>query len=243
MLTAILTAPILAAALATPLLIVAQWDFNGPSTAEVPGGPAAPNPSIGSGTASVTFYDTRSMFVGGLGSSDPATTMPPNYSWSTRGYPEQEPNKTVGVQFVVSTAGLANISISYDVQHHRWSSRYQRLQYSVDGIHFLDADVFDGELSNGLAVWFNQRTVDLGGMPGVNDNPHFAFRIVAEWESTAIGSGADAYVASDPSSVFASGGTWRFDMVTVSGTIIPEPSVVALAGCSLAALFLFRRRP
>jgi len=52
----------------------------------------------------------------------------------------------------------------------------------------------------------------------VSNNPNFVFRIVAEFQSTATGSGSAAYVAAYSGSTYAPSGTTRFDMVTVSGT-------------------------
>ena len=51
----------------------------------------------------------------------------------------------------------------------------------------------------------------------VNNQANFAFRIVSEFQSTATDSGNPQYVATGAGSTYAPGGTWRFDMVTVSG--------------------------
>jgi hypothetical protein len=61
----------------------------------------------------------------------------------------------------------------------------------------------------------------------VNDNPSFAFQIVAEFESTATGAGNTNYVGA--AGTYSTGGTIRFDMVTVSGTAIPTatPPVIS----------------
>lgn len=84
-------------------IIVTQWDFNGPSTGEVPGGPTNPTPSIGSGTASL--LGVTATFASGVasgGSSDPVNTAPPNYAWNTTGYAAQGAESGErGVQFAV----------------------------------------------------------------------------------------------------------------------------------------------
>ena len=62
-------------------------------------------------------------------------------------------------------------------------------------------------------------TSDLSGIPGVNNNANFAFRIVSEWEATAIGNNNSNYVATVTSYVPSgtSSGTVRFDLVSVFG--------------------------
>jgi hypothetical protein len=66
---------------------------------------------------------------------------------------------------------------------------------------------------------FEPKTNSLAGFPGVNNNSNFAFQIVAEFESTAMGTGGTNYVGAN--GTYGTGGTVRFDMVTVSGTAIP----------------------
>jgi hypothetical protein len=74
---------------------------------------------------------------------------------------------------------------------------------------------------------FEAKTNNLGGIGGVNDNPNFGFRIVAEFESTAITNANAQYVGAAGS--YAPGGTVRFDMITISGTLIPLPGPAAPA--------------
>ena len=61
----------------------------------------------------------------------------------------------------------------------------------------------------------------------MNDNANFAFRIVTEFESTAIGSGSAAYIGA--SNTYGTGGNLRYDMVTVYGTPIVTSGPPALA--------------
>ena len=133
--------------------------------------------------------------------------------------------------------GYQNITIGYDLRHSNTSSRYEALQYSLDGVNFTTAAFFSGAAGD---TWFNGRTADLSAIPGANNNPLFAFRVVAAFESTATGAGAAAYAAS--STTYAPAGTWRFDMATVGGTLIPEPGSLALAGLAGLAMAFRRRR-
>lgn len=217
---------------------ISLWNFNSnPSDANT--GTGLLTPAIGSGTASLLGGVTGSFSSGDAsgGSSDPATGD--DSGWQTTTYAAQGvENKSRGGQFNVSTVGFGNIQVSFDTRHSNTSSKYQRFQYSLDGLTFVDSSVFSATTGD---TWFNGRSVDLSSISGVNNNPNFAFRIVSEWESTATGSGANAFVASSATGTYAGTGTWRFDMVTVSGAVVPEPTALSLAGLGLAML-IFRQR-
>jgi len=126
------------------------------------------------------------------------------------------------VRFNVSTAGRQNILIRWDQRESSTGSKYVRLQYSADGTTFLDFPTATSVSSTS----FEAKTNSLASCPAVNDNPNFAFRIVAEFESTAAGTTNQAYVGN--TSAYGTGGTIRFDMVTVSGTpILTAPNITA----------------
>jgi hypothetical protein len=215
---------------------VTQWNFNS-VVPDANTGTGTTLPSTGVGTASLVGGITSSFSSGdaNLGSTDPATGDDSGLQTTT--YPAAATNDlSAGVRFDAPTVGYQNISIGYDLRHSNTSSRYEALQYSLDGVNFTTAAFFSGAMGD---TWFNGRTADLSSIAGANNNPLFAFRVVAAFESSATGAGPAAYAAS--STAYAPGGTWRFDMATVSGTLIPEPGSLALA--SLAGLALaFRRR-
>lgn len=220
---------------------ISLWNFNSnPADGSSATGTTAP--ALGSGTASLIGGVTGAFGSGDAngGSSDPFTSSPTDDSgWQTTGYAATSgANKSTGVQFNVSTLGFTDIKLSFDIRHSNTSSRYERVQYSLDGLNFIDSVGFTGAAGD---TWFNNRLADLTGIAGVANNPNFAFRIVSEWESTATGSGADAFLASNLTGTYATSGTWRFDMVTVSGVVVPEPTALSLAGVGLAVL-AFRQR-
>jgi hypothetical protein len=193
---------------------VAEWNFNSP-TPDNDTSTGSTNASTGSGIASVVGA-VNSSFSSGDTKSDSAPSAD-NSGWQTTHYPAvASTNKTDGVKFDVNTLGFENISISWYQRNSASASRYSRLQYTIDGTTFVDADV--------SAIYvdsvFTNKTVDLSSVPGVKDNARFGFRIVAEWENTASGSGTNAYVATKPGSNYSTAGTVRFEMVTVSGTAI-----------------------
>lgn len=202
----------LTVALSASADIIAQWNFNSvpPDTATSTG---TTNPSVGTGSA-VYIGGTAAPSTGAFASgsaNDPATSD--NSAWNTSNYPPQgQSNKTAGVQFSVSTVGFESITVSWDQRNSGTASKYSRFQYSLDGSNFIDSAMFSlGDLL------FASRTVNLTPALGANNNPNFVFRIVSEFERTATGSGVDQYVGT--TSGYNVGGTTRFDMLTVSGSL------------------------
>lgn len=213
--------------------IITQWDFNGTSATTVPGGTSSPLPSIGAGTASLIGGATSPSFNTGVGSSDPNLTAPPNYAWQTTTYPAQGTgSNTRGVQFAVSTVGYLNIVITFDTRHSNTSSAWVALDWSPDGgTNWFNAGNFQATAGD---TWFNGRTS--GVLPAAaNNNPNFVFRM-----TSIFAPGTSTYVPSNPASSYATTGTLRWDMVTVSGEVIPTPGTVALL--ALGGLLASRRR-
>jgi endonuclease/exonuclease/phosphatase family metal-dependent hydrolase len=208
--------------------VIAQWDFNSPT----PDGNTATGttaPSLGTGTASLIGGTTQA-FAGGS-STDPAPSSD-NSGWNTTTYPASgASNKTAGVQFNVSTAGRQNISIRWDHRVSNTGSKYARLRYTTNGTTFVDYPAATVETAGAI---FEPKTNSLAGLPGVDNNPLFAFQIVAEFQNTATGSGSAAYYAVN--GTYATTGTTRFDMVTVSGTAIPPANPPAPPLLSASAL-------
>ena len=211
--------------------VIAQWDFN-----SVPPNGTPTNgttiPSIGTGTASLVTALTPS-FAGGS-TTDPASAGTDNSGWNTTGYPAASSgNKTAGVRFDVSTLGRQNLTVRWDQRVSNTGSKYSRLQYTTNGSSFID---FPTSVAVVTATVFEAHTNNLSALPGVNNNASFGFRIVNEFESTAIGSGASAYAGA--SSAYATGGTTRFDMVTLFGdaiTVSNPPAITpALTNAALS---------
>ena len=195
---------------------IAQWNFSNTN-----GSTTSPAPSTGSGLASLVGGTIPASPVWATGSStDP---NPTNSGWNTTSYPSQGTgNKTAGVQFKVSTLGWQNLVIRWDMRASNTGSKYSRLQYTTNGTTFID---FPTATSlSGTA--FESKTNSLASTPGVNNNPNFAFRIVAEFESTAVNNTNANYAASTS---YGTGGTLRFDMVTISGIpVTPAGAAPAL---------------
>lgn len=203
---------------------IAQWDFNSP-TPDNNTTTGTLNPAMGTGTTTYiggTTAGGATPYVGGS-STDPNTAD--NTAWTTTGYPAiSSANKTAGVRFDVSTAGKQNITIRWDQRASNTGTKYVRLRYTTNGTDFID-------YPTALAVAgasFESKTQSLAGFVGVDNNRKFGFCIVAEFESTATGDATAKYAAATTGSTYASTGTLRFDMVTVTGSDIPAPLAATL---------------
>jgi hypothetical protein len=211
-------------------VVIAQWNFNSIAPdANVATGTTAP--SVGSGAASLAG-GTSATFATGDTVLDPVGTTD-NSGWNITSYPAAGvSNRTAGVQFNVSTAGRQNIVVTWSQRASNTGSKYVRLQYSTNGITFTN---FPTAVSMNAATVFESKTNSLAGFAGVNNNSNFAFRIVSEWEGSAANTANNNYVAANPGSTYGggpSGGTLRFDMITISGTAIvtnsaPIPPVMS----------------
>jgi hypothetical protein len=213
---------------------IGLWTFN----STPPDGSTATGsllPSVGAGVATMVGGISGS-FAAGTG-ADPG---PDNTGWSTSGYPAAAAgNKTAGVEFRVSTRGYTNVAISWEQRASGSASRYSRLQYSVNGLEFVDASPVIQLSSNNT---YYAQSIALAALPGVDDNPSFAFRIVAEFESTATGIGAAGYVTPLGAN-YSGSGTVRYDLVQIVGdplrpdntppTIEPIPDMVTVENGSI----------
>lgn len=198
--------------------IIAQWNFNSP-TPDGDTGTGSLVPSSGQGTASLLNGTSGTFATGCTNDSAPAAD---NSGWNTAYYPAQgTSNKMAGVQFNVSTLGYSDIVIRWDHRVSSSASKYCRLQYSTDGVTWTDYPQPIAAMAvSSRANYFEAQTNTLVGVPDVENCAGFSFRVVAEFESTAVG-GGDNYVTTYATNNYSRSGTIRFDMVTVIGTAIP----------------------
>lgn len=187
---------------------IAQWTFDSETL----------TPDIGSGTAD-PIGGTTTAYAGG----NPSTGR----GWNTTPYPEQSTlSGTAGVQFTVSTSGYSNVVVSWDNRHSNTAANRIRLQYTLNGDDWVNfeasetnaVNTLDGVpagfdngryITNAGAVWF-VRSADFTAITGANDNAAFAIRLVTEFEDGASYGSAGG-------TTYGTGGTIRFDNVTLTG--------------------------
>lgn len=237
--------------------IITQWNFNSnPPDGNTSTGTLTP--STGAGSIGL-FGGTTATFAGGIltpsASTDPAPAAD-NSAWNVTTFAPTAANMSRGIEGFVSTSGYTNIKVRWDQRHSNSSSRFVAFFYTLDGganwtqatNSMLTAGTVNGTLNpsddsvNGDYFeggsgdrFHNLRTVDLSSIGGAGNNFGFGFRVLA-----AYGPTASSYTGTN--GAFAATGTWRFDMFTVEGTAIPEPTAASLLGLLSLALVGYRRR-
>jgi hypothetical protein len=213
----------------TPSVELTRWDFNATNIYTATN-PAA---SIGIGTATPGPNPAVTNFIFAPGALfDPSQVVAgaTNQAMELNGFPAAITNKTAGFQYNTSTLGYKDILLTWSERHSATASKYMRVQYSTNGVDFIDGDVVTFS-----QVAYQFYSSNLGTNPGVANNPNFAFRVVAEWESSAIGTVNSNYDGT--SSGFGATGTIREDLMTVFGNplslILPIPLHLQLAGTNV----------
>ncbi|HOZ75229.1 MAG TPA: T9SS type A sorting domain-containing protein [Flavobacterium sp.] len=203
---------------------IAQWNFNGPSNTEVPGGVSSPTPSVGAGSAELVALTLAATFASGnttVGTLETETTSPPNYGWNSTGYPATAtaPDKTSGVQYNVSTVGQAGIIFRFEQRLSNTSNNTYVVQYTADRTAgspvWVDGPVFTfTPAATGTGdTWYNARIANFETVTALDNNPNVAFRILSTYDPVA-----GTYLAARSTSTYA-GGTVRFDMVTITSNV------------------------
>jgi hypothetical protein len=196
---------------------IVNWTFNSaaPDTNTATG---TFLPAVGTGTFSLIGVGTNSFGALGAGNVDQRTTDPaPIADNSTLRLAQfglqGTSNKLDGVQMRFSTVGYQNIALTWDQQNSSSASRYWRVQYTLDGVNYVDHTVYSNIL-DGLTFPTGAKFTSI---PGANNNPNFGVRIVAEFESTAIGNTNTNYVGVQASGGYGTNGTFWSDMYLVTG--------------------------
>ncbi|MFN7137977.1 MAG: hypothetical protein ACK4UN_01415 [Limisphaerales bacterium] len=228
----LLTLALGVAAFPAAAAVIKQWDFNTPwDQVDFDKTTGTVYPTFGSGSPARSIGGVTNSFndVAGGATTDPNTVDNTNWRLGSvggvGGFPAAAVgNKTAGAEFRVNTSGYSNIQVTWDQENSASASRYWRVQYTVDGINWQDHETVitanhtgPNEDGTGTPLWQWNLTADFSSISAANNNPDFGIRLVSEFESTATGSGASAYVANRPGASYSANGTLWLDMVTFSG--------------------------
>jgi hypothetical protein len=202
---------------------IALWNYN-----TIVGSPTAPVADLGAGTSS---------YFGSLVIAPAATGMDPIINngcgtqnglnpgaWAFTASPGAT-NESSGVQYNVSTVGFQNIFFTWDQRSSNTAVNTMRVKYTLDGTTWLDFvmtdlnttycnGVLDGGRFQNSAVGdlYRRISVNFTSIPGANNNANFAVRVLAaHYQSTG-----QFRTTAVPANL-ATGGTWRFDNVSVEG--------------------------
>ncbi|NHM07172.1 T9SS type A sorting domain-containing protein [Flavobacterium sp. CYK-4] len=203
---------------------IAQWRFNGADANSIPGGGSAPLVSLGAGTAEL-IGGTTGAFAAGNASAETTETEPTatNFGWQTTGYaPAGTDNKVRGVQYNVSSVGQAGIVFKFEQRLSNSASNTYVVLYTADRTAaspvWVEAQTFTfTPAATGTGdTWYNGRTVDVSSVTALDNNPNIAFKIVSAFDPI-VGD----YVAARSTNVYSAGtgGTVRYDMVTVTSNV------------------------
>jgi hypothetical protein len=200
---------------------IADWTFE--TTAPTTAGPLAAE--VGTGLALGHHSNGAAVYSSPAGNG--STHSFSSNTWSVGDY----------YQFSVSTAGLQDISFSWDQIGSSTGPRDFAFQYSTDGSHFTDFDTYEvlsapawsSNPANHTALTTNVE--NLATITSLNNQAMVLFRLVDN-SGTAINGGT-----------VGTAGTGRVDNVVITGvSAVPLPAAVWLFGSGIAALAGLRRR-
>jgi len=173
----------------------------------------------GNGTLATNFNLTNVIFTLGGTTTNARLGDPAGQSMTLQGGTSNSNNGRF-INLAVSTLGYANIIISLATQATGTGFNNNQLQYSTDGVNFVN---FGGPYAPPTA--FGLFTFDLSAITALNDNPNAAFRIVFNGATSSTGNN-------------------RIDNIVVDGQSVglPEPSSIFLLGLGMTGAAGYARK-
>lgn len=187
---------------------ITQWNFNASNL--------TPDINLTNGTPSLSLFGgTTATFAAGTGSNNANSSDPtqPGQAWNTTTYAAQNTaSGTRGIEMFLPTtdgsSGFSNLVLRFDQRLSNAASRTYELQYTTNGTNWQTFTSFFGHAGDSFAT----HTFDFTGVTAANNNPNFGIRVVSVFDPLL----GNAYGPADPTSNYATSGTVRYDMVTLS---------------------------
>ncbi|HEX8563700.1 MAG TPA: T9SS type A sorting domain-containing protein [Flavobacterium sp.] len=190
---------------------IAQWNFNAENT----------TPSVGAGSLVLLGGVTEGYATGNdiaAGTTDKALNI-------TAFPADGTASGTAGLRANVSTVGYSGITVKYDRKGSNTASRWEQFEYTIDGTNWIVLGNNAGSTTNVPAGTLWPTTTY--NLPSTADNnPSLAVRMVSIFAPST-----SAY-APIGTGTYGTGGTWRFDNLTFTGTTLGV-NQNAIAGLSV----------
>lgn len=208
--------------------VVTQWRFNNRTMGA----------TVGVGLAQLV-RTTHSGYVVGAAADGPTA---PNLALRVGRF-GTAPGPGFGIQFTTGVTGYEGVRVTYWQLNDRSSSRWARLQYSLNGGAFTSAGLARAGLYQiTQAGVFRRISFAIPGTGALDGIDQLRFRVVA-----AAAPGSSQYAGTV--GAYRPTGCWRLDRVTVTGTdsatthaSTPAPGAIALLGLGGATGWGRRRR-
>lgn len=224
---------VLAPALQAQVVLLASWDFEQEplASASVTGSSFGPiDPVQGSGAVTGNHASSASVWSSPVGNGS-GNSLSVN-TWSVGDF----------FQVRVATTGFQDVQLSFDQTASSTGPRDFKLQYSLDGVSFVDFasySVLQNSTTTGRTTWSSAGArqgaytlgFDLSPVNTVEDRSAVFFRLTSDGTIAANGG------------LVAAAGSVRLDNLSISATPVPEPHHYAFAaGAGLLAFGVLRRR-
>lgn len=186
------------------------------------------------GNGSITTLTRTGMAGTGCGNQNGAT------AWAFEPFDPGTINERMGAQFGASTTNYKDIIVTWDQRWSNTAPNTLRLQYTTNGSTWTNFTMTganttfcNGSINtngcfetNSTGDQYRRISVNLSAITAVNNNANFGVRILAaHYQSTG-----QFRQCAAPGSLAGTAGTWRFDNVTINGTLMPGPNPSVMSG-------------
>ncbi|NUY82201.1 hypothetical protein HUK80_14950 [Flavobacterium sp. MAH-1] len=160
-------------------------------------------------------------------------------AWAMEPFDPGSSNEANGVQFSASTVGYQNINFTWDQRWSNTAPNTVRLQYTLNGSTWTNFTMTaanttfcNGSINNGRfqtntsGDQYRRISVNLSAITGANNNADFGVRLMAAYYQATT----EFRRTDDPTLTAGTAGTWRFDNVAITGTVLPGPTASVMSG-------------